>query len=465
MTGPVPLHLRSLGCARNDVDSEELAGQFAAAGFELVSDADSAEVIVVNTCGFIDAAKQDSINTVLEAADYKESGTAKAVIAVGCLAERYGTELAEILPEADAVLGFDAYDGIAATVNAILAGDTVPSHVPADRRLRLVPAASEHSWSDSAAVAGPASGPRLTRRRLGNGPYAPVKIASGCDRRCTFCSIPSFRGSFRSRPGSEIVEEARWLVSTGVREIMLVSENTTAYGKDARNIRALEDLLPALAEIDGLEWVRLSYLQPAEMRDSLFAAMAETPNVVGYLDLSFQHASPAVLKRMKRYGSPEMFLNLLERGRIAMPGAGARSNVIVGFPGESEEDLDLLKGFLAEADLDAVGVFGYSNEEGTPAFALPGQLDQAEINARVADVSAFVDELMTATAESRIGSRVEVLVEETGPETVGRASHQGPEVDGTSTVAGGHACSIGDIVMGTVVDTLGADLIVEKETT
>lgn len=463
MTGSVPLHLQSLGCARNDVDSEELAGRFAAAGFDLVPDADEAEVIVVNTCGFIDAAKKDSIDTVLAAADYKIEGSAKAVVAVGCMAERYGQELADSLPEADAVLGFDSYPDIANTVHSILAGNTVSSHVPQDRRLRLVPVSSE-GWSDAAGTPpGPASGPRTPRRRLQTGPFAPVKIASGCDRRCSFCSIPRFRGSFRSRPGGEILDETRWLVESGVREVMLVSENTTAYGKDVRNRLALEDLLRALGTVEGLEWVRLSYLQPAEMRDSLFEAMAETASVVEYLDLSMQHASPAILKQMKRYGSPEMFLDLLARGRALMPEAGVRSNVIVGFPGETESDIAILKEFLVAANLDAVGVFGYSNEDHTAAYNYPGQHDQAEIAARVDEVSALVDVLVADRAESRVGSRVRVLVEDTGSEAVGRAAHQGPEVDGTTILSPRITCGVGDLVEGIVVDTVGADLIVDKE--
>lgn len=463
MSAPVSLHLQSLGCARNDVDSEELAGQFAAAGFELVTEPSDADVIVVNTCGFIEAAKKDSIDTLLAAADLKQSGKASAVVAVGCLAERYGKELAEQLPEADAVLGFDAYPDMADTVRSILAGARPASHQPADRRTLVLPVPDPVAWLDLPVGVSPASGPRPMRARLHGGPSASVKIASGCDRRCSFCAIPQFRGSFRSRPGAQILDEISWLVSTGVKEIMLVSENTTAYGKDQRNMRALESLLGAIGQQDEAAWVRLSYLQPAEMRDSLLEAMSHTPNVVGYFDLSFQHVAEPILKRMKRYGSAEMFLNLLGRARTAMPGAGARSNFIVGFPGETENDIDVLKQFLAEARLDAVGIFGYSNEEGTSAFGLDSQLDEDEIRARVSDVSVFVDELTAQAAEDRIGSTVQVLVEDVGDEVVGRAAHQGPEVDGNAVVVsnnpGSH--SVGDIVSGVVVDTFGVDLVVE----
>lgn len=458
-TTPVSLHLVSLGCARNDVDSEELAGRLAAAGYELVGEPAAAEVVVVNTCGFIDAAKKDSVDTLLAAADLKTTGAAKAVVAVGCMAERYGVELASALPEADAVLGFDSYPDLPELIRSILAGDTVPAHVPQDRRLQLVPAAEPRTWLDLPAGVGPDSGPRPLRRLLGTGPSAPLKIASGCDRRCSFCAIPRFRGRFRSRPGTEIVAEAEWLVSTGVREVVLVSENSTAYGKDVHNIRALEDLLRALGDVDGLDWVRLSYLQPAEMRDTLIEAMAEVGNVVGYFDLSFQHAAPAVLKRMKRYGSADTFLSLLNRCRVADPAAGVRSNFIVGFPGETEADIDLLKQFLIAAELDAIGVFGYSNEEGTAAFGYEAQLDQDEIDARVEDLTILVEELTAARAADRVGDTVTVLVEHAGAEVIGRAAHQGPEVDGTVGLVGD--ASVGDMVTGVVVATDGVDIVVE----
>lgn len=458
-TTPVSLHLVSLGCARNDVDSEELAGQLAAGGFTLVAEPDAAEVVVVNTCGFIDAAKKDSVDTLLAAADLKQSGTARAVVAVGCMAERYGTELAAALPEADAVLGFDSYPVLADRIRSILAGDTVPAHVPQDRRLSLVPIDEPRAWPDLPAGVAPRSGPRSLRQRLGTGPSAPLKIASGCDRRCSFCAIPRFRGRFRSRPGAEIVAEAEWLVGTGVREVVLVSENSTAYGKDVRNMRALEDLLPALGEVAGLDWVRLSYLQPAEMRDTLIAAIAEVPNVVGYFDLSFQHAAQPVLKRMKRYGSAETFLGLLDRARAADPTAGVRSNFIVGFPGETEHDLEVLKQFLIAAQLDAIGVFGYSNEEGTAAFDYAAQHNQDEIDARVEELTTLAEELTTARAADRVGERVTVLVEHAADRIVGRAMHQGPEVDGTVLYTG--AAAVGDLVPGVVVATDGVDLIVE----
>jgi ribosomal protein S12 methylthiotransferase len=470
----VAVALVTLGCARNDVDSEELAGRLAADGFRLVDDPADAETVVVNTCGFVEAAKKDSVDTLLAAADLKESGRTQAVVAVGCLAERYGKDLAESLPEADAVLGFDDYPEIAARLRSVLAGEALHPHTPRDRR-KLLPIspverdASLVSVPGHAAVAtldelgrrGPASGPRSVRRRLAGGPMAPLKLASGCDRRCSFCAIPSFRGSFVSRRPSDVLAEACWLAGEGVREVFLVSENSTSYGKDLGDLRLLETLLPELAAVDGIERVRVSYLQPAETRPGLVETIATTPGVSRYYDLSFQHASATVLRRMRRFGDPESFLGLLERVRALAPEAGVRSNVIVGFPGETDDDLQTLCDFLVAARLDVTGVFGYSDEDGTEAAGLDGRLDHDEIRARVEHVTDLVEQLTADRAEERVGERVAVLVESVEDAVAeGRADHQGPEVDGTTRlVRGTHR--VGDLVVATVVSTEGADLVAE----
>ena len=323
----------TLGCARNEVDSEELAGRLEAGGFRLVDDAEEADTVVVNTCGFVEAAKKDSVDTLLQAADLKETGRARAVVAVGCLAERYGKDLASELPEADAVLGFDDYPDIADRLRSIVAGETHHPHTPQDRRLLLPITPVERGASvDDISVPG-LGGPRAVRRRLEGGPMAPLKLASGCDRRCSFCAIPSFRGSFVSRRPSDVLGEAVWLAGQGVKEVFLVSENSTSYGKDLGDLRLLETMLPELAAVEGIERVRVSYLQPAETRPGLVRAIADTPGVAPYYDLSFQHASARVLRRMRRFGDPESFLDLLARIRDLAPQAGVRSNVIVGFPG------------------------------------------------------------------------------------------------------------------------------------
>jgi ribosomal protein S12 methylthiotransferase RimO len=447
----------TLGCARNEVDSEELASRLDAGGWMLADSAD-ADVIMVNTCGFVDVAKKDSIDTVLAAAD-----SGKKVIAVGCLAERYGRQLAEQLPEADAVLGFDSYPEIAARLDDVLAGRPIRAHEPADRRV-LLPITPAHRPAAVAEVAVPGHAWLPTapaRRRVDDAPAAYLKLASGCDRRCTFCAIPSFRGSFVSRPPADVLAEATWLAGTGARELVLVSENSTSYGKDLGDLRALESLLPDLAAVDGIERVRVSYLQPAELRPGLLEVIATTPGVAPYYDLSFQHASEPVLRRMKRFGGADSFLRLLDQARALAPEAGARSNVIVGFPGESEHDVAELERFLTAAGLDAIGVFGYSDEEGTEAAGLPGHLDAAEIAARVEHISALADELCAQRAEVRIGTHVEVLIEDVEPGPSGRAAHQGPDVDGATSLLGADGLAPGRLVPARVVASDGADLVAE----
>ena len=453
------VHLVSLGCARNDVDSEELLARLELGGFELTDDPETAAAIVVNTCGFIEAAKKDSVDTLLAAADLKQTGSAKAVVAVGCMAERYGQELATALPEADAVLGFDAYPDIAERLRWIMDGGAVESHRPRDRR-RLLPLAPAERPAAAEQVVlpghAPASGPRLLRRRVGDAPMAPLKVASGCDRRCTFCAIPSFRGSYLSRPADELVAEARWLADQGVKELFLVSENTSSYGKDLRlGPRALELLLADLAQVDGIEWIRVSYLQPAELRPGMIEGMLAVDKVVPYFDLSFQHAAPGVLRRMRRFGDPDSFLALLDRVRTTAPAAGVRSNVIVGFPGETEADFDTLIDFAVDARLDALGVFGYSDEEGTEAETLDGKLPEQLVAQRLETMSELAQQLCDERAAERVGERVRVLVEE--PDGTGRAAHQGPEVDGTTKLQGRHP--VGSLVSAVVIEADGIDLI------
>ena len=453
--------LVSLGCARNDVDSEELAARLESGGWALVDDAADADAVVVNTCGFIEAAKRDSIDTLLAA---HESG--RKVVAVGCLAERYGETLARDLPEADAVLGFDSYADISRHLDDVLAGQRIESHVPRDRRalLPLAPVDRRDAAID-VGIPGHAGGPqRVLRRRLGGGPVAPLKLASGCDRRCAFCAIPSFRGSFVSRDPQDVLAEAEWLAVHGVREVVLVSENSTSYGKDLGDLRALEKLLPQLASVPGIARVRVSYLQPAETRPSLIETIAVTPGVASYFDLSFQHASASVLRRMRRFGDTEQFLGLLASVRALDPQAGARSNVIVGFPGETSADVAELERFLTAARLDAVGVFGYSDEDGTEAARLPGKVRRDTVVRRVSRLTDLVDELSAQRAEERIGSIVDVLVESAGDDIVeGRAEHQAPEVDGTTVLrgAGAAAAAVGDFVRARVVATDGVDLVAE----
>ena len=451
-----------MGCARNEVDSEELAGRLAAEGWTLVENADDAEVAVVNTCGFIESAKKDSVDALLEANSLKGHGTTKAVVAVGCMAERYGKELTEALPEADAILGFDDYQDISAKLQSILAGNSHQSHTPQDRRalLPITPVAraeARREVRNAEHVSSVGAGGSLFRKRLGNAPWAPLKIASGCDRRCSFCAIPYFRGSFVSRPPEEILEEATWLADHGVNELFLVSENTTSYGKDLGDLKLMEKILYKFAEIPGVERVRLSYLQPAEVRPSLLQAMIETEKVAPYFDLSFQHTSASILRKMRRFGDSEKFLHLINQIRALSPEAGIRSNFIVGFPGETQEDFDDLANFIASAKLDAIGVFGYSDEDNTEALDLADKVDEDVIKERVESLSRLADEMVSLRAQARIGETVRVLIED-GELQEGRAAHQGPEVDGTTSFIGTNF-NVGEYVDAVVIDSMGADLV------
>jgi len=449
---PRTVSLVTLGCARNEVDSEELAARLADAGWEVAAQGDDADVVMINTCGFIRAAKQESIDELLVAS---ESGA--KVVAVGCLAERYGAELAAELPEAQ-VLSFDDYNDIGARLDDLLAGVRRPAHEAKDRRT-LLPISPVDRQRPAPAVPGgfhPAGTP--WRRRLSRGVVAPLKIASGCDRRCSFCAIPSFRGAFVSRRPAEILAEARWLAGEGVRELLLVSENSTSYGKDLGDLRLLEELLPDLAAT--VARVRISYLQPAEVRPGLIEAIASTPGVAPYFDLSFQHASGPVLRAMRRFGDRERFLGLLDQVRELAPLAGARSNFIVGFPGETADDLRELELFLSSARLDAIGIFGYSDEDGTEAEKLPGKLEDEEIARRVEEFADLAEELMAQRAAERIGESVDVLIEERVEDGVyeGRAAHQAPEVDGVTTVLSAAPLAVGAIVQARVTGSEGVDL-------
>jgi ribosomal protein S12 methylthiotransferase len=468
----------TLGCARNEVDSEELAARLAAGGWTLRDEGEDADVVLVNTCGFIQAAKQESIDELLDATD---SGA--KVVAAGCLAERYGSELAGELPEVQ-VLSFDDYADIAGRLDDVLAGKKKPAHVARDRRtlLPLSPASRQEAAAERAAEAAaaeaaqravdltdlpdgvaPASGPRVLRRRLNGGVTAPLKIASGCDRRCSFCAIPSFRGAFVSRRPPELLADAEWLASQGVRELVLVSENSTSYGKDLGDLRLLETVLPDLGKVDGIDWVRVSYLQPAEVRPGLIDVMTSTPGVVPYFDLSFQHASGPVLRSMRRFGDRKRFTALVEQIRERVPEAGIRSNFIVGFPGESADDLHELELFLSEARLDAIGIFGYSDEDGTEAagFADDRKVDPDEVTRRVTEFADIAEEVMAQRAADRVGSDVDVLVEEIDCDGryEGRAAHQAPEVDGSVTLFCDRRLRPGDLVTARVTESAGADLV------
>jgi len=458
---PRTVALVTLGCARNETDSEELAGRLAADGWQLVTDPADAEIAVINTCGFIESAKKDSIDALIQAHSLKANGVTKAVVAVGCMAERYGTELASEMSETDAILSFDDYKDISARLNTIIEGGKIKAHVPKDRRTLLPIAPIDRAELKSKAASKEVNPlGTVLRKRLDNAPIAPLKIASGCDRRCSFCAIPYFRGSFISRRPSEIIEEAIWLADQGVSELYLVSENTTSYGKDFGDLKMMEKMLPELSKIGGIERIRLSYLQPAEVRPSLLQAMISVDKVMPYFDLSFQHANGDLLRSMRRFGDGEKFLHLISQIRALSPNAGIRSNFIVGFPGETDAQfMDLIE-FLSMAQLDAIGVFGYSDEDKTEAADLGNKVAPEIIAERVSELSTLVDELITQRSEMRIGEQIRVLIED-ADEQEGRAEHQGPDVDGSTFVKSRNKYRVGEYVDAMVSDVSGVDLIAQ----
>jgi ribosomal protein S12 methylthiotransferase len=446
--------LITLGCARNDVDSEELAGRLIQQGWQIVDDPDAADAVLVNTCGFVDVAKKDSIDTLLAAAQLRDDGGPRAVVAVGCLSDRYGGALAQELPEVDAVLSFDDYPDIGDRLERVLAGEAIAPHVPRDRRLPIAPIERQPTgWT-----------PPVMRHRLVDSPVAPVKLATGCDRRCSFCAIPRFRGSFISRTPETVIADIEALSRSGVREVVLVSENSTSYGKDLGDIRALEKLLTHLDEHSPVPRIRVAYLQPAEIRPDLIHVIAQGSRVSSAFDISFQHASPAVLRRMRRFGGREDFLELIGRIRDLAPSAGLRSNVIVGFPGETEEDVAILIDFLEQARLDAIGVFAYSDEEDTEAYTFTDKLDQDVIDERTQRIRDLVERLMAERASERVGELSTVLIEsidvdeELGQVAVGRAIHQNPD-DGATLVPIDGPLAVGDFVDVVFVESRGVDMV------
>jgi ribosomal protein S12 methylthiotransferase len=504
----------TLGCGRNEVDSDQLAGHLNQAGMTIVGEAADAEVVLVNTCTFIGPAKQESIDTVLAACDLKEHGAARAVLVVGCMAQRYPHELAEAIPEADAIVGFDGYAALPAAITDVLAGRTTQRVVgvgpaaagsrPApngrpSRDLPLVAAGQPRPASvlglgvaEAAPDAGrfgpaagtaqdtldriPASGPRFPVRRHGGGPWAYLKIASGCDRLCTFCAIPSFRGRFRSRPLDELFAEATWLAEQGARELVLVSENTTSWGKDLPGGREQQPrLLRELAQVDGVERLRLMYLQPAELTWPLLETILSEPKVASYLDLSLQHVAGPVVRRMARSGDHVRFGALIRQVRAIDPEAVFRSNFILGFPGETDHDVDVLEAFLEEHRLDWVGLFPFSREDGTPSDLLPDQVPEHLAAARVARIAATQELVADEAARRFVGRELAVTVETTAGTgadewTVGRSYREAPDTDGevvlvaagTGGVDGLPAdLPVGRTVTARVIATAGVDLVAE----
>jgi ribosomal protein S12 methylthiotransferase len=427
---PRRFHIETLGCPKNVVDSDKIVGTLHADGLERANGVEDADLVVVNTCAFIEAARQESIDTVLALADAKRDGA--RLVVTGCLAERYGDELASALPEADAVLGFAQEGSIAPVTMLATRPATKPGGV---RDLLELP------------------------RPAPSAPWAYVKVAEGCDRACAFCAIPSFRGKQRSRTVESIEAEVRSLVDAGAREIVLVAQDLAWYGRDVGERDALARLLTRLDALaaDGLLRQRLLYLYPSEVRAPLLDAMLDLPTVVPYFDLSLQHASASLLRRMKRWGSGERFLALLETIRATRPDAAFRSSFICGFPGETEAQHEELLAFLATAQLDWAGFFAYSREEGTAAAGLDGEVDPQVVREWLRDCAEAQEPITAAQRLALIDVEVDVLVDtREGDAVLGRTYRETPEIDGVVRLDGD--AKPGDVVRARVVDAEGPDL-------
>ncbi len=416
MTGMKKVGFVSLGCPKNLVDSEVMMGELAAAGYEITNNADEADTVVVNTCGFIESAKQESIDAILEATSWKTDGQATRVIVAGCLVERYRDDLMKELPEVDAFIGTSQVRDILKA-----ADETFDS-----AKLTITPIGNK-----SATYLYDEYTPRM---RATESHTAFIKIAEGCDRPCAFCSIPGMRGSFRSRRFGSIIEEARQLAEQGVKEIVLIAQDSSRYGEDLGEVDALAALIRALGEIDGIEWIRPMYAFPTHISDAFLAAIAETPKAVKYLDMPLQHASRNVLKLMKRGGTRDSLERLIGRVRDAVPGIAIRTTFITGFPGETEEDFEELIKFVQNCRFENLGVFTYSDEEGTAAYELPNKVDPKVAMQRRNRLMKEQAKISKQLNKSRIGNTYKVMFEGLSQESdllfQGRLEGQTQEIDG-----------------------------------
>lgn len=415
----------TLGCPKNEVDSDRMRASVLASAYRLADDLDDADVVVLNTCGFITDAVEESVGAALDLAEWRDARPGRFLVVSGCMVSRYGDDLAAAMPEADAFLPVADEDSLPGVI-AELTGSS-PDDAP---------------------------GPR----RTGGAVSEYLQISDGCFRSCSFCTIPSIRGVYRSRALPELIDEASLLVSRGAKELVLIGQDTSAWGRDLEDNVDLTDLLNGLARISGLEWLRLMYVQPDSVTERLIETMAALPPVRHYLDMPLQHASPRILRAMHRTGSGEAYLESIAQLRQTMPDIVLRSTFIAGFPGETEDDLDALIDFIGEAGIDYVGVFPYSPEEGTPAAALPGQLADEERFERATRVREAADAVSTLRAARLVGATLDVLSEGVDPEgfPVGRWSGQAPEVDGYVMLD--RVVAAGRIVPVRIQDSYGYDL-------
>ena len=432
----------SLGCDKNLADSEEMLGLLTANGHEIVDSEEEADAIVINTCCFIHDAKEESVNTILEMAEYKKSGTCKALIVTGCMAQRYKEEITQEIPEVDAVLGTTSYGDIVKALNEVKAGNVFQEF----RDINELPEDCGH------------------RVITTGGHFGYLKIAEGCDKHCTYCIIPSLRGKFRSVPEERLLKQAEYMASQGVRELILVAQETTVYGTDLYGKKTLHLLLKKLCQIRGIRWIRVLYCYPEEIYDELIQVMKAEPKICHYLDLPIQHASDKILRRMGRRTSKQQLIDIITKLRREIPDIVLRTSLITGFPGETEEDHQELMEFVDEMEFDRLGVFTYSPEEGTPAETMEGQVPEEVKEARRDEIMELQQEISLDKGNDRIGQEVLVMIEGKvlGESAyIGRTYGDAPKVDGYIFVQTGELLVTGDFAKVTVTGALEYDLIGE----
>ncbi len=430
----------SLGCDKNLVDTEKMLGLLAKRGWSMIDDEAQADVIIINSCCFIQDAKEESIQSILDMAEYKKTGKLKALIVTGCLAQRYRQEIIDEIPEVDAVLGTSSYDKIVEAVEEALEGN------------------GSVVMSDLQAL------PKVEADRLitTGGHFAYLKIAEGCDKHCTYCIIPKVRGNFRSVPMEQLIQEATYLSEQGVKELILVAQETTVYGKDLYGEKCLHKLLKELCKIEGIRWIRILYCYPEEITDELIEVMKEEPKICHYLDLPIQHASDAILKRMGRRTSKQELIDIIEKLRREIPDICLRTTLITGFPGETQEQHEELMQFVDEMEFDRLGVFTYSAEEDTPAATMEGQIDEEIKLDRQAELMELQQEVAFDKAEEMIGKEVLVMIEgKVADENayVGRTYKDAPNVDGLIFVNTDVELMSGDFAKVKVTGATDYDLI------
>ena len=439
MTNGYKVGMISLGCPKNQVDGEALLAKLAQAGYQIVNEIENSDVMIVNTCGFIEDAKREAIDTILEVAQYKEAGLISAIVVTGCLAERYQDEILKEMPEVDAVIGIGANSDIVKVCDKALCGIKT-SNFPNKCYL-------------------PLDGERM----LSTPPHwAYLKIAEGCDNRCAYCAIPGIRGDFRSRTIESVVDEAKSLVNRGVKEIILVAQDTTKYGQDLYGEYSLDKLLKELVKIDGLEWIRLFYCYPQRITDSLIDVIANEDKVCKYIDIPLQHSDATVLKNMNRVGDGNDYRVLLNKMREAIPGLALRTTFMVGFPGETDEQFENLCEFVKDMKFDKMGCFTFSPEEDTPAFDMKNQIDE-DVKKRRQEVLMNVQFFITeASNKGRVGNVYKVIVDSFADgKYTGRSYMDSPEIDSGIIFTSNKKLNIGDFVDVKITDFDGYDLIGE----